>query len=216
MIYRIVALIRKHFAWLMPIGSQRFGRARIADLAVRYAKAAGLQGAYLEFGVYRGSTFSTFYHLFRKHRVNFEMLALDSFEGLPAMTESDSGNWYEGQYSCDLPDFLRFMKMWGVPAGAFDVVPGFFDESLTKNIPVEQAAIVWIDCDLYSSTVPVLKFIKPLLQDGTLVLFDDFGGTADEGERRALREFISDNPDLTFSPYRTFHTKGQSYLVEMK
>ena len=97
MIYRIVALARKHFAWLMPVGSQRFGRARIADLAVRYVKDTGLQGAYLEFGVYRGSTFSTFYHLFRKHRVNHEMWALDSFEGLPAKREGDSGNWYEGQ-----------------------------------------------------------------------------------------------------------------------
>jgi len=90
--------------------------------------------------------------------------------------------------------------MWGVPASAFNVVLGLFDESLTNKIPIEQAAIVWIDCDLYSSTVPVLKFIKPLLQDGSLVLFDDFGGTADESERRALREFLSDNPDLTFSP----------------
>jgi O-methyltransferase len=216
MIYRMVALVRKYFARLMPVGSQRFGRTRIADLAVRYVKDLGLQGAYLEFGVYRGSTFSTFYHLFKKHGVQHSMWAFDSFEGLPAMREGDSGNWYKGQYSCDLRSFVKFMKMWGVPERAFNVVPGFFDESLTENIPVEQAAIIWIDCDLYSSTVPVLKFIKPLLQDGTLVLFDDFGGTADEGERLALKEFLADNPELTFSPYRTFHTKGQSYLVAMK
>ena len=31
-----------------------------------------------------------------------------------------------------------------------------------------------VDCDLYQSTVPVLAFLADLLQDGTVVLFDDW------------------------------------------
>jgi O-methyltransferase len=212
LVYRIVAIARKYLAPILPLRSQAFGRTRIADMAVRHV--AGIEGAYLEFGVYRGSTFSTFYHLFKKYRHEVPMWAFDSFEGLPAMTRGDSGAWYEGQYSCDVNSFISFIKKWGVPEGAFSIVAGFFNESLSRSISIEKAAIIWIDCDLYNSTVSVLRFIKPMLQDGTLVLFDDFGGTDDQGERRALIEFLQANPDVKFNPWKRFHTKGQAFEVK--
>lgn len=194
----------------------------MVDLAVRYITSINLEGDYFEFGVYRGSTFSSFYHLFKKHASERTMWAYDSFKGLPPIMKDDSwatdtiegsSSWSEGQYSCEVPEFFRFMTLWNVPESSIKIVPGFFKESLRNHDPCVKAAIIWIDCDLYSSTVEVLEFIKPLLQEGTMILFDDFGGTDVRGERRALKEFLERNPDIEFTPYMKFHTKGQAFVV---
>jgi hypothetical protein len=34
--------------------------------------------------------------------------------------------------------------------------------------------VVWIDCNFYSSTRTVLDFVKPYLQYGTLMFFEDW------------------------------------------
>ena len=73
------------------------------------------------------------------------------------------------------------------------LVQGYFHQSLTpeikKRFDMERAALVMVDCDLDQSTVPVLDFIGDLLQEGTVILFDDwycFGTTSEHGETRAL------------------------------
>ena len=70
-----------------------------------------------------------------------------------------------------------------------------------------KAAIVWIDCDLYESTVPVLDFIVPFVQTGTIFCFDDwfsFAGHFMKGEIRATREWLERNPDIRLTQYRDF------------
>ena len=66
------------------------------------------------------------------------------------------------------------------------------------------AAVIYIDCDLYSSTVPILEFCKPFLQLGTIIVFDDwfcFHGLNNKGERLAFSEFRSANPDMIFEEF---------------
>jgi O-methyltransferase len=49
--------------------------------------------------------------------------------------------------------------------------------------------VIWVDCDLYESTVPVLDFITEYIQDGTVIIFDDwysFRADPDRGEQKAL------------------------------
>ena len=80
------------------------------------------------------------------------------------------------------------------------------------------AAIVWIDCDLYVSTKPVLDFLSSHLTEGTVVCFDDYycyRGSPEQGEQRALREFLADNPDVYFTPYLDFAPIGKSFLVHL-
>lgn len=56
-------------------------------------------------------------------------------------------------------------------------IPVFYNESLKKvlkkTLDLKAASIVMIDCDLYSSTVSVLEFVINLVQDGTILIFDD-------------------------------------------
>lgn len=83
MLRPIKNLIKHRLFRDFSIRSDVVGRLRMAELAVRFVKINGIQGSYLEFGVFRGSTFANFYHLFRRYGLDMPMYAFDSFEGLP-------------------------------------------------------------------------------------------------------------------------------------
>ena len=54
---------------------------------------------------------------------------------------------------------------------------------------MDKISIALIDCDLYSSTALVLKFIRNMLMDKTILIFDDwncFDGDSQKGQRRAF------------------------------
>ena len=80
----------------------------------------------------------------------------------------------------------------------------------------QKAAVVYIDCDLYSSTSCALNFAKDFFQKGTVLVFDDwfcFYGDPSKGERRAFHEFRAQNPDLIFEEYiQTNEAKAFIYL----
>jgi len=77
------------------------------------------------------------------------------------------------------------------------LIPGFYSDSL-PTLEVESlrpAAILDIDCDLYSSTYEVLDFMatNSLIKPGTIIIYDDWGGspgyiTQADGESRAHKE----------------------------
>ena len=80
--------------------------------------------------------------------------------------------------------------------GKIKLVKGWFNETLTEKtkteLEIKSAAIVYIDCDYYESTVPCLEFVTDLLVDGSILIFDDwwiFKGRSDKGEQRAFNEW---------------------------
>ncbi len=95
-----------------------------------------------------------------------------------------------------------------MPRDRLITVKGFYDATLTsalrdRLLPAKAAAI-YIDCDLYRSTIPVLEFIVPFLQKGTVIVFDDWNcyhADPERGERRAWAEFILAHPTLRFEPF---------------
>jgi O-methyltransferase len=77
---------------------------------------------------------------------------------------------------------------------------------------------VWIDCVLYESARCVLEFIRPLLQNGTVLMFNDFyrfKGHPALGERKAFGELLAANPSLLVTDYGKFASVGQAFLVHM-
>ena len=49
-----------------------------------------------------------------------------------------------------------------MPESRLNTVKGFYELSLNKKLAAKfkKATFIYVDCDLYKSTVPVLKFIK--------------------------------------------------------
>ena len=193
---------------------QPFESVRMVNRAVGYVKNEGIEGDYLEFGVYEGSTFVEAWHAARERRLDqMRFVAFDSFQGLPM----DGGPFRTGQYEASRERFERTIDAHGLPRHRLQVVEGFFAETLRDRSALpKQAAIAWIDCDLYESTVPVLDYLTDALVDGAVVCFDDwFTHRADpnQGEQRACGEWLADNPQLTLVPYRTFHWAGQAFIL---
>ena len=95
---------------------------------------------------------------------------------------------------------------------------GYYRDSLTTELQerLPKAGVVYIDVDLYLSTVEVLNFLKPLLVSGSVLVFDDwycFPGGSIKGERRALSEFLAQNPDFEVEAWKAYSTFGQSFFV---
>ncbi|MBI3825231.1 MAG: class I SAM-dependent methyltransferase [Candidatus Rokubacteria bacterium] len=194
-------------------------------IAMKFAAVSKLEGDYLEFGVYEGANVVAAWHLARHHGLHgMRLYAFDSFQGLPPVASVDHGGdvafFERGEFSCDLETFRRNTRRKGVDPERLTIVPGWYGEVLTaetrQRLPLQKAAIVWVDCDLYESTVPVLDFVTDYVQDGTVLVFDDwfcFRGDPDRGEQRAFREWLQRHPSLRATPFHRFGWHGQSFLL---
>jgi O-methyltransferase len=181
-----------------------------------------LDGYYFEFGCHKARTMRLAWDIFHS-LYDWTYVAFDSFEGLPEMDPSDSMPiWKKGDLKTTEMDFLRTVVKHGMPRKKLKIVKGFYDESLTPELRDEllpdKAVVVYIDCDLYSSTTSALDFSKDFLQRGTVIVFDDwfcFYGDPQKGERRAFHEFCKRNPELIFEEYiQTNEAKAFIYLGE--
>ena len=193
--------------------------------AMNYIRVAGADGrvlpqTYFEFGCHSGRTFSAAVNSAKFLRVRDpEFYAFDSFEGLPGTKTEEDGYFQAGTFCTCRDDFVGIVrKKTGLSLDDKYIVQGYYCDSLTPEVQgrMPKAGVVHIDVDLYSSTVEVLEFVKPLLVAGTLLIFDDwycFPGGSLMGERRALTEFLDKNPSFEVEPWKSYSTFGQSFFV---
>ena len=85
------------------------------------------------------------------------------------------------------------------------MVKGFYKDTLkdktTIDLKIDKARVVMIDCDLKESARLALEFIKPSIQEGTIILFDDyvyFKGSVIKGECGAFNDFRKKYPEILF------------------
>ncbi len=210
----------------------RIERGLIMDYAFEFIAKSGLDGAYMEFGCFNGSSFIQAYHACKKHLKSnvpgqklskHKFYAFDSFEGLPALDKEDQSDGYdvfeEGQYAYSRKDFKAALKRGGVDLKDVMTIPGFYEDSLTDELKVRKKlpkiAIAHIDCDLYSSAKTVLNFLTDLVQDGSLILFDDYfcyKGRPDEGVRRAFYEWLNQT-GYKATAYTNYHWAGKAFIL---
>src|SRR5919199_3538083 len=189
--------------------------ARMLNTAFGYVENEGIDGDYAEFGVLEGRTFREAANAaarFGLDRVRFH--AYDSFEGLPRVEGVDAGGPFRtGQFAS--PREVFDQETAAIPEGRVTVTEGFYEQTLL-TAEKHRIAVAWIDCDLYESTVPVLDFLTDQLQDGSVLIFDDwfcFHGRPDRGEQRACGEWLQAHPEIRLVAYRDFHWAGRSFLV---
>ncbi|CAA0092941.1 8-demethyl-8-(2,3-dimethoxy-alpha-L-rhamnosyl)-tetracenomycin-C 4'-O-methyltransferase [Halioglobus japonicus] len=227
--------------------SNDYQNGSILAKASRFVACEMIDGDYIEFGVYQGKTFIDAHRLLKhqfKRRIGLDVggenqqqakakrqqvwndmrfIAFDSFEGLPELTQDDTTtpDFTKGQYACSLNEFNRRISKAGVPAEKVATVKGFFCETCVSSayakLNLRKAAIVWLDADLYSSTKDVLNFLPPLLQDGTILIFDDwfsYKGSPFEGVQRAFREWEKEMENqYVFSEYQRDSWKRMSFIT---
>lgn len=182
---------------------------------------------YCEFGVFKGYSFWKAQDLVDHFDIgHVRFFGFDSFEGLPAIDGIDRtahGEFREGQYSCSLAKVRQNLNDAGVDWSRTHLIKGFFEDSLSEDMArqhkIERVGVAMIDCDLYSSTVEALEFLRYRLQDNSILIMDDwncFNRDDNRGQRRALREFLATEPGLTVEPFVCYGANSQAFIVHDK
>ena len=182
-----------------------------------WANFRGLQGDYMEFGVFEGKSFVQAFHFARFQRLSrMHFYAFDSFTGYPPLYDIDKQGGYlkEGDYKCDQKTFIGNIKRGGVDSKRVTVMPGWFAD-LKKNAQGKikedtLASVVWFDCDLYISTLQALEFVEDYIAPGTIIVFADWfleNGSSDSGQPRAVREWLERNPNILLNEFANYFGK---------
>ncbi|GAB4157819.1 MAG: hypothetical protein Tsb009_34970 [Planctomycetaceae bacterium] len=137
-----------------------------------------VDGLWMEFGVYEGTTLNILAGFTQQTIYGF-----DSFQGLP---EDWRAGKEQGRYS--LHGQLPQVK------GNVQLIPGWFEETLPEflNRHSEPIAFVHIDCDLYSSTRTILSALKNRFVPGSVIVFDELFNYPgyEQHELKAFYEFL--------------------------
>lgn len=196
---------------------------------MHFVAASSVPGDYLEFGVFQGASFTRAFkinqYLFAaKGRLKeMHFYAFDSFEGLPPVRNAvdlEVEQFRGGQYACGKDAFTSNLVCAGVDLSRVHLVEGFYDTSLNdamkKNIPLRAAAIIHVDVDLYESTRQLLDFVTDYVQDGTVIVFDDwfcFKGHPERGEQKAFREWLGRNPSISATEWYRVGWQANSFIL---
>jgi len=188
--------------------------------AINYIRIAQAPYTYLEFGCHSARTFSAAVRAARYFKMNdMDFYAFDSFKGLPDTIKDEDGIFQGGTFYTNISEFLYLVKKQsGLILNPENCIKGYYENSLTKKLQskMPRAGIVHIDVDLYSSTVEVLEFIKPLMVIGTVLIFDDwycFSPGKSKGEKRAFEEFCIKYPNFKTELWKNYSTFGKSLFV---
>ena len=170
--------------------------AQFADNLWLCRELAPLPGCVIECGVWRGGMSAAMAEVLGPARRYY---LFDSFEGLPAADAVKDGARAVRQASAVDPARRLVAEMrWADQAmrlsGAvrYELVPGWFKDTLVPFTPPEPIAVLRLDGDWYDSTRQCLEALYPHVAPGGLVLIDDY--YVWDGCARAVHEYLSQQP----------------------
>lgn len=182
------------------------GSSRIYALidAVSYIEKAGIPGAIVECGVWRGgSMMACALALKGLKATNRELYLFDTFTGMtpPTVADVDSTGvsaldiirtYVRGQNRlgwCEAPllEVQENMRRTGYPSDRIHLVQGPVESTIPENAP-KTIALLRLDTDWYESTRHELDHLYERIPPGGVIIIDDYGHW--QGARRAVDEFL--------------------------
>lgn len=157
---------------------------RLCNLIKYSTRCQNVQGDICEFGVFRGGSLE----ILAKFNPDKQVFGLDSFCGLPKTGEFDLHNEgdFDGVNSTHLSGYfamiypnVRIVK--GFSPKVFDI----FDEH-------HRFSFLHLDVDVFSSIKDGLDFFFPRINEGGIILIDDFKIRSTPACEKAVLEFMED------------------------
>lgn len=147
-----------------------------------------VNGAILEFGVYRGTSINHFARHLKSVGDNRTIFGFDSFSGFSEEWSGVSNLYPTGHF--DLAGAVPVVEE------NVELVVGYIERSLPEFLlkkKFETVAFVHIDTDTYSPAKTALESLRPFLVSGSIVLFDELCGYPNwrNHEYRALTEVFT-------------------------
>lgn len=185
------------------------GVERVAALceAVRYVERAGVPGAIVECGVWRGGSVmaiaKTLLAVGSKER---DLFLFDTFEGMTPPDQNDVS--IDGQSAGSLSQSHEMSEedlFWcyapldavrnavlstGYPADRVHFIKGRVEDTVPADAP-ERIALLRLDTDWYQSTHHEMVHLYPRLQRSGVLVIDDYGHWL--GARKAVDEYLAAN-----------------------
>jgi len=185
----------------MECGAKHFPECGFDERYETYVKycmeQVTIDGLWLEMGVATGATAEKIINMMPAEKV---LYGFDWFRGLPeAWVISSSnikheGEMFGGGYR-EIPEIERL-----------EIVDGLFEETLPVFVEETEGnvAFLHVDCDLYSSTKTIFKYLKNKLKSGTIIMFDELYNYSNYHlhEYKAFMEYVTeDNIDFEWVAY---------------
>ncbi len=135
-------------------------------------QCAWLPGDFAECGVYKGGTAMLCASALRDAGAGEKALHLfDTFQGMPEEASRDPGGHVPGQFG-DTSLAAVQSRLADYPSVRFH--PGLIPATL-RDVADRTFAFVYLDLDLYQSTLDSLRFFYPRMVPGAVFLGDDYG-----------------------------------------
>ncbi len=186
----------------------------------------GVQGDYLEFGVFTGSSLIFATKISRRlnlaSKVGPRFFGFDSFEGFGEVDPVDEHPFYNDSDPTFKVNFEKVKRniLKKTRGSEIHLVKGFFSKTLKEKTAPERgikaARVVLIDCDLKGATTEALTFLLPVLQPGMILILDDFygfRGSQKNGVAGAFNAFKEANPQLKFSKVFSYGYGGVAFML---
>lgn len=178
--------------------------ARIAAVcdAARYVARYGIEGAFVECGVWRGGSSLAAARTFREvGDLDRDLFLFDTFAGMTAPTEFDR-DFLDTSAAHRLEVSRKDAPIWAIasfeevqsnlstcdyPTERIHLVPGPVEETVPRQAP-DRIAVLRLDTDWYESTRHELEHLIDRVSDYGVLIVDDYGHW--QGSKRAVDEWL--------------------------
>jgi len=199
--------------------------ARILFFHHIYLLQLSIHGVIMDFGTRWGQNMSIFsalrgiYEPFNRHR---KIIGFDTFEGFPSVSDKDgsdkavrqAGYSTTEKYDEYLSKILACQEKFN-PVGhikRYEIIKGDASQTLKDYLskhPETMVSLAYFDMDLYEPTKQCLELLRPYLNRGSVIGFDELCDETFPGETLAFREVLGQKYKVNRLPI----TSRASYIV---
>jgi hypothetical protein len=166
-----------------------------------FAKSCPEQFSVLEFGTSDGYSFVKLLYATRYLKLTDRVMVhtFDSFEGMPPAVDEKDKEWLSGDHWVPGQFKGRYEQLSEYCAQRytnFQIHRGYFEQSINDAFSAVldrwPPALIWFDCDYYSSAKVIFERLRDRIPNGCVVYFDDLDnlnyGSRFTGEARLVHE----------------------------
>lgn len=169
--------------------------------AAVYVLGAGIPGAFVECGVWKGgSCMLTALTALETGNTGRMIYLYDTFNGMPEPSEHDRIAWNNqsmkergsddlASWAVSAEEVRKNLLSTGYPEGNIVLIEGKVEETLTDTSAPDEIALLRLDTDWYESTAHELEVLYPKLAVGGILIIDDYGHFT--GAKKAVDEYFA-------------------------
>ncbi len=219
-------LVVKLVSALHPAIEHNVEKTQALKKAFYFAGLEAVPGDYVEFGVFEGTSFIAAFENDRRLRLPGvparTFWGFDSFEGgFKYFDDRDRHPFFrEGEFTSSYEQTRRRVSKHFGSKAQWKLVPGYFEQSLAgqtaPSMGINAIAVALVDCDLGTPARLALDFMQPALQNGSVLILDDYfayRGSATTGVAGAFADFQAANPTLQFRRLFDYGHGGQGFVL---